>query len=133
MDGLGDLVVGRDPLDRLGFLQLVEQPLAGPGVVVLEVDHRHPGIAPIQAMLRAVAIDQVALDDPVQLTAQRHRVLLEPVEHVLPADQDVLGHRVQLAGPVIAVRQLEELPLDGDGGDGPVVAEPDRHPAGQVA
>ena len=133
VDRPGDLLVARDALDRLGLLEPVVEALARPDVVVLEVDHRHPGVRPAHAVLGPVVLEEIELDHPVELAAERHRILGEPVQHVLPPHEDVLRHGVELPVPVVAVGQLQELPLEVDGRRGPPVAEAERRPAGQVA
>ena len=73
VDGLGDLVVGDEPVDGLGLLQLEVEALARADVVVLEVDHLHPRVVPVQVVLGDVVLDELLLDDPVQLAPELHR------------------------------------------------------------
>jgi len=77
---LGDLVVGDDPLDRIRLLELVIEPLPRSDVVVLEVDHRDPGVAPVEPVLRHVVLDELALDDPVELARELHGIPRQAIE-----------------------------------------------------
>ena len=63
----------------------VGQALAGPQVVVLEVERLEPGVAGAQAVALGVAVDQAVLGDPVDESATVGRIALEAGEHRLPA------------------------------------------------
>ncbi|CAM5744425.1 hypothetical protein SHIRM173S_09757 [Streptomyces hirsutus] len=50
-----------------------------------------PGRVPVQIVPAPVALHDLPLGDPVQLAGQAHGIVLQAVEGVLPAGQDVLG------------------------------------------
>src|SRR3989441_3306749 len=115
VDRLGDLVVGDDALDGLRLLQLRVQALPRTDVVVLEVDHLHARGVPGERVLRHVVLDELALDHPVQLAPEPHRVLGEAVEGVLPAREDVADPGLLLPVAVVALREVGRLPLGAPG------------------
>src|SRR5438445_8635309 len=67
VDGLRDLVVGAHAVNRVRLLELVVEALAGPDVVVLEVDHLHAVVVQLEFVLGHVVLDGLPLDDPVEL------------------------------------------------------------------
>ena len=100
--------------------------------MVLQVDHGHARVRPLEAVLVHVRLDEAALDDPVQLALERHGVPRELIQHGAPARHHVVHPGLVLALAVVAVGQLEELPLHVHGGDVPPVLEPQRLAARQV-
>src|SRR5262245_17590503 len=110
--GLLDRLVVGDAVHHVASGQLVVDAAIGPDVVVLEVHQRDLGVPPAQTVARHVALDPLALDDPVELALELHRVGLELLQHVGPAGQHVLGHgvgvdRVHIARRVVQVLELE--------------------------
>src|SRR2546428_10648515 len=124
VDRLGDLVIGDHAIDRLGLLELVVEALAGTEVVVLEVDHQHTVIVPLEVVLGDVVLDELPLDDPVELAAELPRVLGAVVARRLPPAHHV-GHPGLglLALLEVALGEGEELAL--------VVDRRDRAPGPQ--
>src|SRR5439155_149248 len=82
--------------------------------------------APSEELERAdQALDELALDDPVELAAELHGVRLELPEHVGPARQDVLRRGIGADRVHVARRVLEVLELHLERGDRAPVLELD--------
>ena len=103
--------------------------LLGADVGVLQVDQVELGVVPLQAVAVAVAQQELVLRDPVELVRALHRVALEPVEHRLPALQDVLGLVVRVGAVALLdelLGQVQILHLQLDSGQLATVLERDQ-------
>ena len=83
-------------------------------------------------MLFPVLLDEMQLHHPVHLAAERHRVLLQPGEQVLPHANGLLYLRGESGGPGVAHHSLQVLPLDVKGRKLTAVGEPHGTAAGGV-
>src|SRR5215208_5782804 len=85
-------VVG-DPRDRTTVLEEVVQPALAVDVVVREVELRDARVPQRQVVLGAVALDQLPLDHPVDLTLDEREILrLDRLEAALPQVERPLDH-----------------------------------------
>lgn len=88
-----------------------------------------PGGVPVDVVATAVALHELPLGDPVQFAGQAHRVVLEPVEGVLPAAEDVLGLVVGVRAVAfldVLAGQLVVLHLELYGGECAAAAQRDE-------
>src|SRR6478609_2640594 len=89
-----DLEVGGDPGDGPALLEQVVEAAAAVDVVVGEVELGDPRVAQRQAVLGAVALDQLPLDDPVDLAVDEAQVVgLDGLEAALPEVEGLLDER----------------------------------------
>ena len=94
-------------------------------VVILEVEQLHAGVPEWQVVAFPELLDQVVLDDPVDLTIELQRIVLDGLDAVLPHLQRPLLERWEPLGIGIAERTVEILALDVESADLAAVREPD--------
>src|SRR5262245_17292475 len=122
---LDDVVVG-DPVHVIAVGQAVVDALVGPDVVVLQVEQRHLGVPPGEAVAVHEVVDELPLDDPVELAAELHGIRLELREDVGPAGEDVLGGAVGVDRVHVARGVFEVLELHLERRDRAAVLQLDR-------
>ena len=101
-------------------------------VVVLEIEHEDPRVAPGRVALVDVGLDHLALDHPVDLAIELVRIVVQAVEHVLPLRDGVaqlVGDRILLD---VLLGHLAVLALDLDRRVLPAVVEAQLALAGRV-
>src|SRR5256712_787260 len=130
--GLLDRVVVGDPVHVVVAHEAVVDALVGPDVVVLQVEERHLRVSPGEAVAVHEVVDELALDDPVELAAELHRVRLELGDDVGPAGEDVLGRRVGVDRVDVARRVLEVLELHLERRDRAAILQLDRLAQGWI-
>src|SRR5215469_5331048 len=130
--GALDQIVARDAIDHVVLDELEVEPLVRADVVVLQVHQGDFGIAPRQAMLLHEGLDDALLDHPVHLAVELHGIPVQGLDHVCPAGEDVLRHRIGVDALHVAGGVLEVLRLELQRRDSPPVLEPHRLPQGGI-
>src|SRR5581483_6419386 len=133
VDGLFDLLVGGQPRRQALALQQVEHAAASLDVVVGEVQLGDLGVGELEVVAVLVALEQLALDDPVDFGVDLREILgFDRVELTPPQVDDLLDLRVGLAGLQVVDGAGVVLALNVERAGLPATGETHRAPAGQV-
>src|SRR5262252_2230875 len=130
--GALDQIVARDAVDHVVLDELEVESLVRADVVVLQVHQGDFGIAPRQAMLLHEGLDDALLDHPVHLAVELHGITVQGFDHMCPAGEDVLRHRIGVDALHVAGGVLEVLRLELQRRDGPPILEAHRLPQGGI-
>ncbi|MCB1247339.1 MAG: sigma 54-interacting transcriptional regulator, partial [Acidimicrobiia bacterium] len=125
-------LVGDHPVHQTGSFELVEQTAVAVHVVIIEIDECEPCTGQRKVVACPVSVDQVVLGDPVHFSGQRHRVLLEPCQQVLPHRHGAFDLRTHTGRPGVPQHTFEVLPLDVEGAELAAVGEFHRSSARHV-
>src|SRR5438445_2837315 len=88
-DGPLHLFVGREPLDLPGMCESMVEPPIAPNIVVLQIDRAELRVAPREAVPFPISLEQTQLGHPIELSAERSWIALEPAEDTLPSLDDL--------------------------------------------